>query len=539
MVKASGQIEQELRTLQDKTEVMESNLDPLYEGYIKALSEAGQRQLVMAAYYLCTQAYPDKFLALSWDERNRLQQSLQVLSAQIYDQLSKRREETKKASRRPQNPDGLAFLQRLLEARMAGGARHRKPNEQSLSAEGDLRSPKQEHSTSEIFSAEEAAFIPDAEDFEDDDFDEVLIDEPLDDRAFDLSALAADGEESSKAGETGEAFAGGVDGLNVSDSNQDEDEETFEMEVPAADERLSVDEEEDLLAALEGLARRSMEMREGALSGRDSGVSRDESDEAEEQPLTPIHLVKQQMLMDRAIREVFKTISEEANDLLQKANVMPSFPRSLLAAATEPGGIGEPANAVPNVVRVSVRVMHGEVHGESLLDSEDEREGEAEDRLGRYSSSDDSDDSDSGRTDSGRSSRAESERRDPDRERISDSNRRRSRRSRRDESSMHRRLRKSGQPSRRSRDRRSLRAMSRDAVEIEALPELAAISMRLSEVEFTDPTVSAWRSKLRQKLSDLKQLGLRYKKTQRSLEIAQAEDAWRSSWTARSSDSAE
>ena len=70
-------------------------------------------------------------------------------------------------------------------------------------------------------------------------------------------------------------------------------------------------------------------------------------------------------------------------------------------------------------------------------------------------------------------------------------------------------------------------------MEIETLPELAAISLRLSEVEFTDPTVSAWRSRLRHKLLELKKLGLRYQKTQKALETAQAEDAWRSSWTVR------
>ena len=60
--------------------------------------------------------------------------------------------------------------------------------------------------------------------------------------------------------------------------------------------------------------------------------------------------------------------------------------------------------------------------------------------------------------------------------------------------------------------RRMRRMMPREIIEIEALPELSAISLRLSEVEFTDPTVSAWRSRLRQKLGDLKKLGMRYKK---------------------------
>ena len=68
-------------------------------------------------------------------------------------------------------------------------------------------------------------------------------------------------------------------------------------------------------------------------------------------------------------------------------------------------------------------------------------------------------------------------------------------------------------------------------MEIEALPEFAVVNLQLSEVEFSDPTVSVWRNRVRKELSKLKQLGMRYKKTQRSLETAQAEDAWRSSWT--------
>ena len=120
MVKASGQIEKELGLLQRQTEAMADSLEPLYDSYLKALSEAGKRQLVMAAYHLCTRAYPDRFLALSWEQRNQVQQGLQAVSGQIYNQLSAQREQAKKTSRQSQPPGGLAFLQQLLEARAAG-----------------------------------------------------------------------------------------------------------------------------------------------------------------------------------------------------------------------------------------------------------------------------------------------------------------------------------------------------------------------------------------------------------------------------------
>jgi hypothetical protein len=463
MVKASGQIEQDLASLQKKTEQMAEALEPLYQGYLKALSESGKRQLVLAAYHLCTQAYPDKFLALSWDQRNKLQKELQAIAAQIYEQLSEQRERSKINSRRAHNQDGLAFLQRLLEARAASSRMDR--------AEDDV--------------------------LEDDVLEDDVLEDGLDDFEaidFDQDGFEDDSEEGLR---DGKAFQGNRLAL---DEDEDDDLD-FEMEVPAADQRLTLDEEEDLLAALEGLARRSIQINgSGYLSGHLSGPldsqlgspvgnqpEANETGDEKEQPLAPIHLVKQQMLLEKSIREVFKTVSEEANELLQKANVMPNFPRALMAAASDPRGMGEPINAVPNVVRVSVRVMHGEAIRD-FNETEDDSEEERSDR-------------------------------DPMSERLN-------RRSEQGYDRKRNRRNSSG-----SSARRPARMVPREMMAIEALPELAAISLRLSEVEFTDPTVSAWRSRLRQKLGELKTLGIRYKKTQRSLETAKAEDAWRSSWT--------
>ncbi|MEM6448816.1 MAG: hypothetical protein AAF703_00730 [Cyanobacteria bacterium P01_D01_bin.105] len=560
MVKASGQIEQELRALQDQTEMMSAALEPLYEGYLKALSDAGQRQLVMAAYYLCTQAYPDRFLALSWDDRNRLQQSLQALASHIWDQLSQQSEQAKKMSRQRQSSDGLAFLQRLLESRMANGeGRHRRggervTNDEPSVNEAERRSRRQNRSTAELFgevSSNEEDFIPGAEeDLEDSDLsfssledsaleDSVFEDNALEDGALDIDALARNDATDNELNQLDDVEES-IDFENSDSGAIEDDQQAFEMEVPAADERLSIDEEEDLLAALEGLARRSMEMREersGSSATSDGETLADESNDEEERPLTPIHLVRQKMLLEKAIREVFKAVSEEANELLQKANVMPNFPRSLMTAATESGGLGEPANVVPNVVRVSVRVMHGEALREDNEEeiSDEDRSANRSKRSNPELGEDDWTQGGSEPASDGRSGKEQSPRNQSSRSRASrgaESSRRRLRRHR-DHTAHHDR---SERGARSGRSRRAPRIMPHEIIEIESLPELAAISLRLSEVEFTDPTVSAWRSRLRQKLAELKKLGVRYKKTQRSLETAQAEDAWRSSWTVRSSD---
>lgn len=493
MVKASGQIEQELRLLQDKTEAMADALEPLYEGYLRALSEGSKRQLVQAAYHLCTQAYPDKFLALSWDKRNQLQRALQTIATQIHEQLTQQRERSKAMSRQQQNNDGLAFLQRLLEARAASGSL----SEAELSGSSgddfdddfeDFEELQSEGSPSgsegrrrdeygdELFAEEyEASFEGDS-----------LYNDHLDDDSLDNGSLDEDIE------------------------GEDEDDDIdFEMEVPPADQRLSLDEEEDLLAALEGLARRSMEIK-GEIKGGSAGPDGDRDDESSEDkgPLTPIHLVKQQMLLEKAIRDVFKAVSEEVNELLQAADVMPNFPKALMAAASDPRGMGEPINAVPNVVKMSVRVMHGE----AVMESDEDEEMRPRRRGSRRSR----DEADRGNREFDRKPERRSER----------SSDRRS-----DRLSGPRSGSRSGSRSGANAAPRRPRRIPHKVIEIDALPELAAVRLRLSEVEFTDPTVSAWRGKLRQKLGELKKLGMRYKKTQRSLETAQAEDAWRSSWT--------
>jgi hypothetical protein len=60
---------------------------------------------------------------------------------------------------------------------------------------------------------------------------------------------------------------------------------------------------------------------------------------------------------------------------------------------------------------------------------------------------------------------------------------------------------------------------------------LVAINLRLAELEFADPTLTAWRNRLRDLSKRLKALGQIYQKTQREKAVAEAQVAWRSTWT--------
>jgi hypothetical protein len=60
---------------------------------------------------------------------------------------------------------------------------------------------------------------------------------------------------------------------------------------------------------------------------------------------------------------------------------------------------------------------------------------------------------------------------------------------------------------------------------------LVAIHLRLSELEFTEPSLMVWRNRLRDLDQRLKGIAQSYQKTQREKSIAEAQVAWRSTWT--------
>jgi len=62
------------------------------------------------------------------------------------------------------------------------------------------------------------------------------------------------------------------------------------------------------------------------------------------------------------------------------------------------------------------------------------------------------------------------------------------------------------------------------------MTHLAAVQLRLSDLEFGDVQTALWRSKLRTAVGRLRKLGKQYQRAERELAIAQAEQAWRSIW---------
>ncbi|WP_159790104.1 hypothetical protein [Sodalinema gerasimenkoae] len=60
--------------------------------------------------------------------------------------------------------------------------------------------------------------------------------------------------------------------------------------------------------------------------------------------------------------------------------------------------------------------------------------------------------------------------------------------------------------------------------------QLLAVRLRLSDIEFADPTLKTWRDRLRKLSSQLVTVGRTYQQKQRQRAVIEAESAWRSSW---------
>jgi hypothetical protein len=87
MARAIERIEKEISELKVAIRAIAQELNLAYARYINTLKPALQKQLILASYYLCTQGYPDEFLNLSLNQRQKLQQGIRKLSQQATQEL--------------------------------------------------------------------------------------------------------------------------------------------------------------------------------------------------------------------------------------------------------------------------------------------------------------------------------------------------------------------------------------------------------------------------------------------------------------------
>jgi hypothetical protein len=87
MTRAIHQIKQDLAALEETVSVHAVELHKMYNKYLELLSKSAQKQLILASYQICTQEYPELFLNLPLNQKQKLQQNLRQLGKQISIQL--------------------------------------------------------------------------------------------------------------------------------------------------------------------------------------------------------------------------------------------------------------------------------------------------------------------------------------------------------------------------------------------------------------------------------------------------------------------
>ncbi|WP_341524602.1 hypothetical protein WKK05_18375 [Nostoc sp. UHCC 0302] len=87
MARAIERIERDIAVLEEAIRAIAIELQSAYASYLSTLGQAARKQLILASYHLCTQGYPEKFLSLSLNQRQQLQQNVRKLGQEAAEQL--------------------------------------------------------------------------------------------------------------------------------------------------------------------------------------------------------------------------------------------------------------------------------------------------------------------------------------------------------------------------------------------------------------------------------------------------------------------
>ncbi|HYW18656.1 MAG TPA: hypothetical protein VE956_04950 [Nodularia sp. (in: cyanobacteria)] len=87
MARAIELIERDIAALQEAIRAIAAELHNAYASYLTTLGQAVRKQLILASYHLCTQGYPENFLKLSLNQRQKLQQAIRNLGQEAAELL--------------------------------------------------------------------------------------------------------------------------------------------------------------------------------------------------------------------------------------------------------------------------------------------------------------------------------------------------------------------------------------------------------------------------------------------------------------------
>jgi hypothetical protein len=405
MVRPVESIRKDLNALEGATATLADEFSQIYATYLTVLGHALRRQVIMATYHLCTQVYPEAFLALPVSDRTRLQQGIQDLGHKAQ-----------------------SWLQQLMEpAQTSADPEPLGPKDLNSSNLNRL-----EAALAALTHAEESAV---AESSDPPNADSLTSGPPDISGPLNIETVSPDASPNLGLGVSDEVEP---EGSEPEGPELDEPEEPE----PADEAALALDPQKLVQSVI--MAAISSEVQEAFSDRPFTGDD-----------LTPTLVAKHHLILEQMIRDVLQRVSRKANQLLRKAKVTPDLPEAVVEAASDADVAMPKGRSVPNVLNVLV-AMASDMAAE--FDGDDDPDNDINQAIDQ--AIDDDDD---------------------------------------------------------------------EALE-GTMTHLAAVQLRLSDLEFGDVQTALWRSKLRTAVGRLRKLGKQYQRAERELAIAQAEQAWRAVW---------
>ncbi|ACK69602.1 conserved hypothetical protein [Gloeothece citriformis PCC 7424] len=80
-------LKEDLTNLEKQTSLLYDEIYEAYQKYLEALSQSVKKQLILATYQICTQSYPQAFLNLSYNQRQKIQEDIKKLAQEFYGKI--------------------------------------------------------------------------------------------------------------------------------------------------------------------------------------------------------------------------------------------------------------------------------------------------------------------------------------------------------------------------------------------------------------------------------------------------------------------
>jgi hypothetical protein len=333
MARAIERIERDIAELSATIEKIADELDKAYQIYLTMLGKAVQQQLTLAVFHLCTQGYPEKFLSLSLNQRQQLQQGIRKLGQQTINRLLGISENPEDTETEITSTDITSTdITSMLDPGFLEGDDIFPPKgkvirivEVNANGEGD--------DWSEIASQIEKVLRQEGN------LEKVLQQQGNIQLVADEDDDDDDNEEE-----------------NDDDDNEEENDNNNELKAEKEKDKKYIDEigitGEEIS---EILSETSIKNPQPLPKKRLGGVS----PRIPKKPNTsnPLELLIWQKNVERAVSLIVKITSKQGNDLLQESGILPKkLPDPILDLAAATSDIGEASSGPPNVLNLVVEV---------------------------------------------------------------------------------------------------------------------------------------------------------------------------------------